>query len=73
MKGTVLVFLFQLAVCVITPCVSQEADETGYDLTVGLITPVDNTLMGYGRVAAAVTMAVEKAKKDGHIKNINVR
>ena len=41
-------------------------------LKVGLVTP-PNGKLGYGQVAAATTMAVEQAKKDGYLKNVDVR
>ena len=51
----------------------EVADVETHSLVVGLLTPTDNNLVGYGRVAAAATMAVEQLKKDGRIPDINIR
>jgi hypothetical protein len=41
-------------------------------LFLGLITPPDGKL-GFERVAAASTMALEDAKKQGYLTNVDVR
>ena len=41
-------------------------------LTLGLLTPKYD-LLGYERVASAATIAVEQAKKDGFVQDMDIR
>ena len=51
---------------------SAANNDSHIELKLGLITPLKGKL-GYEQIAAATSMAVEQAKKDGYLNNVDVK
>jgi hypothetical protein len=69
-----MLWLIALAVVVWAGEVKAKYKREGESLEIvlGLISPPDGKL-GYGRVSAAATMAVEQAKSEGYLDGVDVR
>ena len=61
--------LFQALLAVLLMAICTKSEKA---LKLGLITPPDGQF-GFERVAAASTMALEQAKLDGYLTDVNVR